>query len=213
MIVPQVKSTARIVKKIQYFKDFSLSSLFSDLFDDLTFHQKQYDADFYTDITDMEISLGSTNIEESKQPNQFSISPTDPLLELFNICPSYINHINHPIHDDDLARLWSEEFLVNTLIPQLQKEASELSKSNSDKTGAWARNVKCVHDFKLEDCPIFLCLICGHTTRGTRLFKYQSIKQHFLSQHQISKIDLDDVNIGVDFEEAIYYFWSPRYCG
>ncbi|CAG8543273.1 14187_t:CDS:2 [Ambispora leptoticha] len=166
LISPQPKSNARVVKKVQYFKNY------------------------YPLRNDIEITKGS---------NQFVILPTDPLLECFNLCPSYINP---PYHDNDLTKPWEEEFLTNTLIPRLQEEASKRSKG---MTEAWARQYKCAREFGLDSFHVFTCRICGVTSRGTRIFRLQSIMQHLRSQHQIYVRHAD--NIGVDAEEAIYHFW------
>ncbi|GBB97454.1 hypothetical protein RclHR1_00030011 [Rhizophagus clarus] len=145
---------------------------------------------YVTLASDMKISSGQG----------YQIYLTDPVIDCLQWCPSFINP---PYIKNDASIPWTEEYLIETLIPKLRREARHLLKrSDIKRPGPFTsvRGCKNLIKNEVEDKEYFKCKLCWKSAR--KIYNYEGICRHLTSgRHSIARID-DERMIEVDREKV-----------
>ncbi|KAF0383066.1 hypothetical protein F8M41_011812 [Gigaspora margarita] len=120
----------------------------------------------------------------------YQIYISDPVIDCLHWCPSFCNP---PFVNNDPLIPWTDEFLIQTLIPKLRKEARRLvKKSKVNRPGPFTTVKGCINlaakQFDDEDKELFVCKLCWKSSK--RLHSYEAICRHLTSGcHSIGRVD------------------------
>ncbi|CAG8447454.1 7306_t:CDS:2, partial [Cetraspora pellucida] len=120
----------------------------------------------------------------------YQIYISDPVIDCLHWCPSFCNP---PFVNNDPLIPWTDEFLIQTLIPRLRKEARRLvKKSKINRPGPFTTVKGCINlaakQFDDEDKELFVCKLCWKSSK--RLHSYDAICRHLTSGcHSIGRVD------------------------
>ncbi|CAG8500301.1 4807_t:CDS:2 [Racocetra fulgida] len=137
------------------------------------------------------------------------ISLSDPIVDCIHWCPSFINP---PYVNDDPFIPWSKEFLVETLIQQLRKEARLLLRNkNFLRPGPFTsvHGAKNLFSCLYLDEKSYKCKLCW--SDFTTSYTYKKIYIHLISCRWRRSIENIDEEKMIEVDRSVVHKYIPQW--